>query len=562
MSTSVAVIGCGYWGRNLVRVFHDIGVLSAVCDADAGVAAAHAQEYGVPARELDEILVDEAIAAVAIAAPAAQHADLAGAALQAGKHVFVEKPIALRATDAEELIAMASEQERVLMVGHLLQYHPAFLALRGLIDGGRLGRLQYIYSNRLNLGKIRREENVFWSFAPHDISMILALTGEMPSSVTAKGASYLHNVIADVTNTYLSFPSGVNAHIFVSWLHPYKDQKLVVVGSEGMAVFDDTQPWNRKLRLYAHRIGWKNGAPEPERAEAELIELDEAEPLKLECEHFVACIVEGVTPRTDGAEGLAVLRVLEAAERALLAERTGTPAPAAVTMLPGPAAGGADAGAGTAPGHSGDAAGAPSSAFPGAFVHESSYVDPGCTVGHGTRIWHFSHILSDSHIGADCVIGQNVMIGPEVTVGDRCKVQNNVSIYKGVTLGEGVFCGPSCVFTNVLNPRAEVERKDEFRVTRVGKGATIGANATVICGNDLGEYCFVAAGAVVTHDVPAHALVAGVPARRIGWMSPAGERLGDDLVCPRSGRRFAERDGELVEVAMPVTPTGDASSDE
>jgi predicted dehydrogenase/acetyltransferase-like isoleucine patch superfamily enzyme len=539
MNVSVAVIGCGYWGRNLVRVFDDIGALAAVCDASASVAAEHASKYGVPARALDEILADDAIPAVAIAAPAAAHAELAGQALRAGKHVFVEKPLALRSTDAEELIARAAERERVLMVGHLLHYHPAFLALRELIAAGRLGRLQYIYSNRLNLGKIRREENVFWSFAPHDISMILALAGEMPSSVSAKGASYLHNVIADVTNTYLSFPSGINAHIFVSWLHPYKDQKLVVVGSEGMAVFDDTRPWSEKLSLYGHRIGWRDGAPEPERAEAERIALHQAEPLRLECEHFIECVGSGARPRTDGAEGLAVLRVLEAAEAALLAQRTGTVEP----VVHGRAAGrGTDR-------PSAPVAGARADLFPDAFVHESSYVDEGCTIGSGTKVWHFSHILSDSHIGADCVVGQNVMIGPEVTVGDRCKIQNNVSIYRGVTLEEGVFCGPSCVFTNVLNPRAEVERKDEFRRTRVGRGATIGANATIICGNDVGEYAFVAAGAVVTRDVPAHALVAGVPARRIGWMSPDGERLGDDLVCPRSGRRFDERDGELVEVS-------------
>jgi UDP-2-acetamido-3-amino-2,3-dideoxy-glucuronate N-acetyltransferase len=182
-------------------------------------------------------------------------------------------------------------------------------------------------------------------------------------------------------------------------------------------------------------------------------------------------------------------------------------------------------------------------------VHESSYVDEGCSIGPGTKVWHFSHILSGSHIGKDCIIGQNVMIGPGVSVGDRCKIQNNVSIYQGVTLEDGVFCGPSCVFTNVVNPRAEIERKDEFRPTRVGRGATIGANATILCGNDLGDYSFVAAGAVVTRDVPAHALVAGIPASRIGWMSPAGERLDDNLVCPRTGRRFEEReDGTLAEV--------------
>lgn len=180
------------------------------------------------------------------------------------------------------------------------------------------------------------------------------------------------------------------------------------------------------------------------------------------------------------------------------------------------------------------------------FAHESAYVDEPCEIGAGTKIWHFSHILAGTRIGRNCVIGQNVMAGPEVTIGDNCKIQNNVALYKGVTLEDGVFCGPSCVFTNVLTPRAEVERKDEFLATRVGRGATIGANATIVCGHDLGDYCMVAAGAVVTRDVPAHALVAGVPARRIGWVSRAGERLGDDLVCPRSGERYALENGALI----------------
>ncbi|MEX0955314.1 MAG: acyltransferase [Rhizobiaceae bacterium] len=178
-------------------------------------------------------------------------------------------------------------------------------------------------------------------------------------------------------------------------------------------------------------------------------------------------------------------------------------------------------------------------------VHESAYVDDGVEIGEGTRVWHFTHILRGSRIGRNCSIGQNVMIGPDVPVGDNCKIQNNVSLYKGVVLEEGVFCGPSCVFTNVLNPRATVERKDEFRETRVGTGATIGANATIICGNGLGAYCMIAAGAVVTRPVAGHALMAGIPARRIGWVSRAGEVLDESLVCPRTGERHRVEDGEL-----------------
>ena len=185
------------------------------------------------------------------------------------------------------------------------------------------------------------------------------------------------------------------------------------------------------------------------------------------------------------------------------------------------------------------------------FVHESSYIDDGAELGPGTKVWHFSHVLPRTRIGAYCTLGQNVVVGPDVTVGDRCRIQNNVSVYAGVTLEDGVFCGPSCVFTNVYNPRAEVSRKDEFRSTVVRRGATIGANATIVCGNEIGEYAFIGAGAVVNRPVAAHALVVGAPARQIGWMSHEGERLGDDLTCPRSGRRYEEVDGRLREIVGP-----------
>ena len=179
------------------------------------------------------------------------------------------------------------------------------------------------------------------------------------------------------------------------------------------------------------------------------------------------------------------------------------------------------------------------------FIHESAYVDEPCQIGEGTKIWHFSHILAGTAIGRNCTVGQNVMIGPDVRVGDNCKIQNNVSLYKGIQLEDGVFCGPSCVFTNVVNPRSEIDRKDEFKLTLVRRGATSGANATILCGNVLGAYCFVGAGAVVTSDVPDYALVAGVPAKQVGWMSKAGARLGEDLACPVDGTRYRETGGLL-----------------
>lgn len=188
--------------------------------------------------------------------------------------------------------------------------------------------------------------------------------------------------------------------------------------------------------------------------------------------------------------------------------------------------------------------------YDGVFIHESSYVDDNVYIGKGTKIWHFSHILGNCKIGENCSMGQNVVVGPNVRIGNDVKIQNNVSVYDGVTLEDGVFCGPSCVFTNVHNPRSEVIRKDEYRKTVVHRGASIGANATIVCGYDLGEYCFIAAGATITKEVPSYALMAGVPARRIGWMSKMGGKLDKNLVCPIDGTRYRQISEDEIEVVL------------
>src|SRR5437870_4417797 len=235
----VAVVGAGYWGKNLVRNFHGLNALGAICDSDPERLESFKQLY--PSAKMfnaySDVLRDATIQALAIATPAEAHADAVREALLAGKDVFVEKPLCLSVEEGEGLVALAKKKDRILMVGHLLWYHPAVLKLKELLAAGALGRIQYIYSNRLNLGKIRREENILWSFAPHDISVILGLLGEMPDKVEAQGGNYLHRQIADVTVSLLAFPSGVKAHIFVSWLHPFKELKLVVVGDRKMAVF-------------------------------------------------------------------------------------------------------------------------------------------------------------------------------------------------------------------------------------------------------------------------------------------------------------------------------------
>ena len=339
----------------------------------------------------------------------------------------------------------------------------------------------------------------------------------------------------------MNFSSGLQAHIFVSWLHPFKEQKLVVVGERRMAVFDDTLPWEDKLLLYPHQINWKNNVPVPAKADPERVNIVQEEPLRQECRHFLDCITNGTQPVTDGHEGLKVLKILNASQASLndngrkiklgswadanLDAEANSIAPPATSSLR-------------------------RSKTQGAFVHPSAVVDDNVQIGRGTKIWHFCHMLSHSKIGDNCNIGQNVVIGPDVRIGGGCKIQNNVSVYKGITLENGVFCGPSMVFTNIYNPRAEIGKMDQVRSTLVKKGATIGANATIVCGVTLGRYCFIGAGAVVNKNIPDFALVVGNPAKQIGWACECGERLSDDLECLACEKKYEKGTDGLVIVGL------------
>lgn len=314
---SIAMVGCGCWGKNLVRNFHAIGNLAAICDSNKDIAQSMEQQFAKPAMTWDDILLDINIDAVGLAVPAEMHAEFAFQALDAGKHVFVEKPLALKIKDAQNLVERARASDLVLMVGHLLQYHPVFVKMKKMVDGGEIGTVGYIYSNRLSLGKIRREENVLWSFAPHDISMVLALAGCEPTSVSASGSAIIDTNIEDVVIAQLLFPNGIGAHIFSSWVHPFKEQRLVVTGDKGMLVFEDHKPWDQKLGYYPHTFEVGAFATLPNKEECQFILVDQGEPLKNECQHFVDCIEKGFKPTSDGVEGLAVLRVLEAASRAM-----------------------------------------------------------------------------------------------------------------------------------------------------------------------------------------------------------------------------------------------------
>ncbi len=515
-------VGIGQWGRNLFRNLCELDALKMVYDTDAATATGLEKTGSAPvfARSYDQMLADPSLDAVVIATPAVLHYDHVKKALLAGKDVFVEKPLAITLAQGEEIVRLAEKKQRILMVGHILHYHPAVIKLKEMITDGELGRVEYIYSNRLNIGRLRTEENILWSFAPHDISVVLSLLGEEPAGIEAFGGDYLSRGIYDTTMTTLAFRNGVKAHIFVSWLHPYKEQKLVIVGSRKMALFDDVT--REKLFIYPHTIAWKDGkVPVARKADFCVVPLDEAEPLKEELKHFIDCVRSRRQPLTNGNEGLRVLRVLSLAEESL-SRHASHPVDAQAVVE-----------------------------APRFFVHESASIDSGVQVGEGTKIWHFSHVLGGSRIGEGCVIGQNASIGPDVTIGNRCKLQNNVSVYKGVTLEDEVFCGPSCVFTNVFNPRAFIERKHEFRPTLVKKGATIGANATVICGATIGKYALVAGGSVVKADVPDYAMVAGVPARQKGWVCKCGTKLAFNAgraVCAYCRNEYTIDNGNLLPI--------------
>lgn len=460
-------------------------------------------------------LAREDVTALVVATSAATHASIAYEALMSDKDVLVEKPMALSVAEAERLVETACRVGRTLMVGHVLEYHPAILRLRELLARGELGRIQYIYSNRLNLGRIRVEENALWSFAPHDIALVLRLLGELPLSVACQGSAYINRGVPDVTLTSLSFGGAVQAHIFVSWLHPFKEQRFVVVGDRQMAVFDDSRPWHEKLQLYPHRVDWHEGeVPVANRAGVVAVPLCETEPLRAECEHFLKCLEAGENPMTDGESGVRTVRVLSFAQRSL--ERHGE------TVLL----------------EEDKFFGRPHQ------VHPTATVDSGARIGAGTKIWHYTHVMRGAIVGKNCVVGQNVFIGGDVRIGDGVKIQNNVSVYEGVELEDHVFCGPSMVFTNVIRPRSEIDRKSEFGKTLVKKGATLGANCTVLCGIEVGRYALVGAGAVVTKSVPDHALVYGSPALQHGWVCRCGSRLagGRDLwTCSQCGDTYRER---------------------
>ncbi len=521
-SKKVCVIGAGKWGKNHIKTLAELGYLGGVVEPNEINLAAIKQRYPEVKYFAN---INEAIKAdfdgFTVATPAETHFELSKILLENKKHILVEKPLALTVEDAKTLNQLAQKNGVNLMVGHVLLFHPAMNKIKHLIDSGEIGRLQYLYSNRLNLGTVRTEENILWSFAPHDISIFQYFIGELPEEIICRGGTFLQPNIHDTTMTILKYPNNIVAHIFVSWLHPFKEQRLVVIGSKGMLSFEDSS-LKKELLFYEKGFDLVKGEPVKRDGPTAMVEYDDNMPLTDELKYFVEHLDGKPVRIASGQNGVDVLQILEIATKSMVERKElkfeATSAKKEKINY---------------------------------FVHEKAVVDDNVEIGDGTKIWHFSHVQSGAKIGKKCVLGQNVNIANNVTIGNFVKIQNNVSVYEGVTLEDYVFCGPSMVFTNILDPRCKYPQVGaEFYInTLVKEGASLGANSTIVCGHTIGKHAFIAAGAVVASDVPDYALMMGVPAKQKGWMCECGEilpKFDKTVVCPRCQMNYKLQDGKLV----------------
>jgi UDP-2-acetamido-3-amino-2,3-dideoxy-glucuronate N-acetyltransferase len=521
--SKIAVIGAGKWGKNHVKTLYNMGQLAAIIEANETIRNSFKENYPeIPTfSTIDEKGALDFLG-YTIAAPAVYHFELAKTLLEHNKHILVEKPITLCSKEAALLNKIAKERKLVITTGHLLLFHPAFREMKACIKEGKLGNIQYIYSNRLNLGTIRTKENSLWSFAPHDISLFQYLTESYPTHIHSEGGAFIQPHIHDTTLTTIKYPNNITSHIFVSWLHPFKEHRFVLIGSKGMLTFEDSSK-DKQLLFYQKGVDWVNGEPIKREGPTETITYEEAQPLTLEMQHFIDCI-EGkvVNNLINGEKGQEVLEILEKADASLHSKEP-------ETKLSNPV----------------------DNKYPNVKIHESAYVDNNTTIGKNSKIWHFSHIQNNVNIGESCIIGQNVNIANNVTIGNFCKIQNNVSVYEGVEIEDYVFCGPSMVFTNIINPRCKYPQAESqhYKKTRIKTGASIGANATIVCGITIGAHALIGAGSVVTKDVPNYAIITGNPGRISGWMSEGGIKLNfnekNEAYCKKSKKSYTKK-GDIV----------------
>ena len=508
----ICVIGGGRWGQNHIRTLFAMGVLAGIVESDSA-RLEELKELYKPIRGFTKVesTYEEQFDGYIVATPAHTHFLIAKALIEKKFDVLIEKPMTLSSKEAMELIKLSKENNVRLMVGHLLLFHPAIRKMKEVVDAGTIGKLSYIYSNRLNFGTVRTEENVFWSFAPHDISIFDYFIGKSPEAVSMSGGAFLQNGIHDTVLANISYPDNIKTHIFVSWLHPFKEHRLVIMGSKGSIVYEDSSK-DKQILLYDKSFKIAGGQPVKMDGEVQSIPYENSAPLENELKYFIGSERKGSI--ADGHSGYEVVALLESADQKLKIK---------------------------------DEKSKMEKEF---YVHESSYVDENVIIGKGTKIWHFSHIQKGANIGENCSIGQNVNVANNVRIGNNVKIQNNVSVYEGVELEDYVFCGPSMVFTNVKDPRCKYPQRggSHYHKTLVREGASIGANATIVCGHTVGRHAFIAAGAVVASDVPDYALMLGVPARRKGWVCECGEQLKPSLVCKRCNRKYIEKNEILSEV--------------
>jgi predicted dehydrogenase len=311
MKPRIAVLGCGYWGSNHIRTLKALGALHAVSDANRARAEGFASEQDCLAIDPTELFSRDDVDAIVMALPPQFHSEAAIKAVEAGKDVLVEKPVALTVADAERAVAAAKANNRIFMVGHVLRFHPAFEKLKSLIDSGELGEVKYVHAHRLGLGKFHTENDALWDLAPHDLSMILAITGSAPVEVRGEGAAILDHM-SDFALVHMRFANGLRSHLFASRLNPYRERRLTVVGTRAMAVFDDVEPWERKLAVYRHAVWQDSGQWAFTANEPSYVQVEEGMPLTRELEHFLSCIRTRAAPRTDGEEAITTLRILTA----------------------------------------------------------------------------------------------------------------------------------------------------------------------------------------------------------------------------------------------------------
>lgn len=463
---NVALIGAGYWGKNLLRDLNNLDVLKSVCEIkDIDNLRLKYPKLRIT-KDYNEILEDKKINAIVIALPVEHHYEYAKKALEHNKDVFVEKPLSLNIEEGEELVRLAYKRNKILMVGHLMHYHPCIIKIKELLKSKILGKLLYINFSRKNMGIIRKNENVLWSLAPHDISLMLNFTkGLKIKKLECYGKKCISNIY-DITDTFIEFDNNLQCTISVNWLYPIKEQKISIVGEKGILVFDDTKKKD-KLTYCLNYLDIKNNIINKN---FKTINVDITKsPLVLECMHFIDCCLKRKSPITDGYEGLDVLEILNECQMKLN-------------------------------------------------ISTNSIVENNAIIGTKTKIWNYSHIMN-AIIGNNCTIGDYCFIGDNVIIGNNCKIQNHSSIFDGVEIRDNVFIGPNTTFTNTRIPRANIPVDKKYEKTIVMNNVSIGAGSIIRCGIKLGEYSFIGAGSVVTKDTESFGVYFGNPAHKVGTIN-------------------------------------------